>query len=816
MPSIYDLKPKFQALLRPSVRTLQSIGVTANQVTVAAAILSICNGMLIVAFPSRWWPLALMPVVLLIRMGLNAIDGMLAREFGQKSRLGAILNELGDVVSDVGLYLPIALVPGVNPHLLVVFVLLGAIVEFSGVTAVQVGSPRRYDGPMGKSDRAFWMGLLATLLALNWISSFWCAVMIGILIVLSIVTVWNRSRRALDSIQDQANTDSDSQRLETNMTTQIADPIFTAADNLSSSSPDTRQSEESSFVASDGQVIFYRFWRPTGNGSRSVLLFHRGHEHSARWQDFVETSDLDEYWFFAWDARGHGRTEGTRGDAESFSRMVLDAEEFSQHLAAKFGLSVSEMGVVGQSVGAVLAATWVHDFAPPIRAMVLATPALRIKLYVPLAIPALRVLRRIRPSSFIKSYVKPGMLTHDKQQAEQYANDPLISPQISVKILLDLHDTSTRLVDDAAAISTPTLMFVSDKDFVVRRGVQERFFQGLSSTTKQLTVLRDFYHSTFWEKDRAKVIRQTCDFLNEQFDRNPVRPTSSELASASQVKYETLTQPAGPIKRAWFATQRIGLNTVGRLSRGVSIGWQSGFDSGQSLDHVYRNRAEGTAIIGRLIDRGYLDAVGWKGIRQRKIHMECLLDEAIEEACQQFDQVRILDIAAGPGRYVQETIQRNESRPISAVLCDRDPGGLAEGRALAESLGIRDRTDFVQSDAFDPDAIMRAAGGKPVQVVVVSGLYELFPDNQPIKRSLTGIADVLADGGWLLYTDQPWHPQQEMIARVLPNRDGDPWVMRCRSQAEMDALVREAGLSRRRLFIDRWGIFSVALARKEM
>jgi SAM-dependent methyltransferase len=428
----------------------------------------------------------------------------------------------------------------------------------------------------------------------------------------------------------------------------------------------------------------------------------------------------------------------------------------------------------------------------------------------------LRLLRKIRPNSFIKSYVRPGMLTHDKEQAESYANDPLVSPQIANNILLDLHDASTRLVDDAGAIHTPTLMFISGKDFVVRQDVQQRLFDGLSSKDKQLEVLSDFYHSTFWEQDRAKVIRQSANFLRKRFESQPAPLTSDELASGSRDRYESLQQPASVVSRTWFGIQRMMLNTFGRMSRGVRIGWQSGFDSGQSLDHVYRDRAEGTTPIGRLIDRGYLDSIGWRGIRQRKIHMETLLDEAIAQAVDRFGEVTILDIAAGPGRYVLETIKRNESLPLRAILCDRDPGGIAEGQALARELGLDDRVRFQQSDAFDPERIRSAVGDhRSVHIAIVSGLYELFPENEPIQRSLSGVRDVLVDGGWLLYTDQPWHPQQEMIARVLPNRDGDPWVMRCRSQAEMDALVAEAGLERQQMYIDRWGIFSVALAQKK-
>ena len=525
-------------------------------------------------------------------------------------------------------------------------------------------------------------------------------------------------------------------------------------------------------------------------------------------------SELEDSWFFAWDARGHGKTEGVRGAAESFSRMVRDAEDFSRHITQAHGLSIENTSVVAQSVGAVLAAAWIHDYAPPVRAMVLATPALRIKLYVPFAIPGLRALHKVRPNRFIKSYVRPGMLTHDKEQADLYANDPLVSPQIAVNILLDLHDTSTRLIDDASAIHTPTLLFVSGKDYVVRQDVQKQFFEGLSSKEKQLVMLDDFYHSTFWEQGRQAVIRQSAEFLRSHF-KKPAQPISSEeLATGSFAKYRSLQQPAAGIRKAFFGAQRVGLSTVARLSRGVRIGWKSGFDSGQSLDHVYRNQSEGTTIMGRMIDRNYLDSIGWRGIRQRKVHMERLLDDAVARAVQRLGEITILDIAAGPGRYVLETIKRNESLPIRAILCDRDLGGLEEGRQIAEELGIEDRVEFRESDAFSAEAIQNAVNDKPVHIAIVSGLFELFPENEPIKRSLEAIAKVMDDQAELLYTDQPWHPQQEMIARVLPNREGDPWVMRCRSQAEMDALVHEAGFKRTELLVDQWGIFSVAMAEK--
>ncbi|BBG58751.1 MULTISPECIES: CDP-alcohol phosphatidyltransferase family protein [Providencia] len=196
--TIYDLKPKFQDLLRPIVRKLFDAGITANQVTLAALGLSIIVGGLLTLFPNPYL-FILLPFVLFIRMALNAIDGMLAREHNQKSHLGAMLNELGDVISDVALYLPFVLI---FPHafwwiLLILF--LSVLTEFIGVIAQAIGASRRYDGPIGKSDRAFIFGALGLfvtifpqLMAANWVNYLFATISL-----LLLYTCYNRIRRAL-------------------------------------------------------------------------------------------------------------------------------------------------------------------------------------------------------------------------------------------------------------------------------------------------------------------------------------------------------------------------------------------------------------------------------------------------------------------------------------------------------------------------------------------------------------------------------------------------------------------------------------------
>jgi len=202
LASIYDLKPKFQALLRPACVKLAGAGVTANQVTLSAFILCIAHGGANIATGGAAWVLWLLPLVLLIRMALNAIDGMLAREFDQKSTLGAILNELTDVLSDAALYLPFALIAGVHPVLVVIVVLAGVIAEMTGCVGVQIGAARRYDGPFGKSDRAVFFGVFAVLLGAGAAPDLWSDIALAAAIAAGALTIFNRARGALKEAGD--------------------------------------------------------------------------------------------------------------------------------------------------------------------------------------------------------------------------------------------------------------------------------------------------------------------------------------------------------------------------------------------------------------------------------------------------------------------------------------------------------------------------------------------------------------------------------------------------------------------------------------
>jgi CDP-diacylglycerol--glycerol-3-phosphate 3-phosphatidyltransferase len=195
--TLYALKPRFQALLRPMVTRMAAAGRTANQVTVTAAAGSVLLGLGVAAMAAHSVLFLLLPVWLFIRMALNAVDGMLAREFGQKTRLGAYLNELADVVSDAALALPFAVLGVFGPLWVATVVVLGVISEFAGVMGPSVGASRRYDGPLGKSDRALVFGALALWIGLGGPTPPWLGALMPLLAILLVVTTVNRVRAGL-------------------------------------------------------------------------------------------------------------------------------------------------------------------------------------------------------------------------------------------------------------------------------------------------------------------------------------------------------------------------------------------------------------------------------------------------------------------------------------------------------------------------------------------------------------------------------------------------------------------------------------------
>jgi alpha-beta hydrolase superfamily lysophospholipase len=571
---------------------------------------------------------------------------------------------------------------------------------------------------------------------------------------------------------------------------------------------------EDQFETFDGTKLHCRTWVPLTEKSskKALVVMHRGHEHSGRLDDLIAGMECDEFWAFAYDARGHGKSPGARGYAPGFEYLVKDMDHFVKMVTEKHAIPIENIFVVANSVGAVVTSAWVHDYAPKIKGMILAAPAFSIKLYVPLALPCLRLLNLIRKKTFISSYVKSKFLTHDVNEQKKYDADELITPDIAVNILIGLYDNGARVVNDSGAIHVPTLVLSAEKDWIVHTKHQEVFFEGLSSSKKKFVTLPGFYHGVLYEKDRQIAFDESVRFIKECYaENNPsVSLVKADIEGYTQKEYDRLVNyPVSIFNGINYFIQRISLATIGQLSKGIRVGLKFGFDSGMSLDHVYKNKAAGLTPIGKLIDFFYINAIGWKGIRQRKVHLQQALDTIIEKIVTDGKSIRIMDIAGGPGRYLTEVAKKYEHHDIKCLVRDYEQANIDEGKKIAESLDCKN-VEFIVSDAFKPETYQEQ-DFRP-NVLIVSGLFELFPSNELVLKAIEGATAILEEGGYILYTGQPWHPQLELIANTLPNRDGAKWIMRRRTQQEMDELFCIHGAEKKDMKIDKYGIFTVSVA----
>lgn len=608
---------------------------------------------------------------------------------------------------------------------------------------------------------------------------------------------------------------------------------------------------ESCYNAYDGTAIYYRYWltmpleemqkaeQPHTQQKRQVILLHRGHEHSGRLAELGQQFAMKGYQVFAWDARGNGRSGGIKDHAESVTQLERDLNDFVHMVIGQSGIAIDDTLIVASSIGAVLAAAWVHDYAANIRGMILGTPALRIRLYMPFAIPSLKVARTLGLMSRVSSYVKAQVLTHDKEAQQAYNADPLISNSISTDLLIDTHATGQRLLDDAGAITVPTFVLCAGKDYVVDKQAERDFYEAINTTNKRWQLYPDSYHAIFHETNKADVFDDCIDFAEQVFSTPAQAPDlrTAHLNSASKDKVDRLAiKPFNPS----FALTRFAMQKFGHVSDAIATGLEHGFDSGHSLDHVYYNQPSGQNKFGQAVDKFYLNNIGWQGIRIRREHILELAREAladIELANQNKfnkDQVnqnsldepyqpKLLDIASGHGFYAFDLLTESES--LHAELRDYEIHNIQALQAKAERLEIANRVITCQKNAFDPASYSNIKKGSasvketPLKksgfdIAIASGVFELFSDNTLPATALTGIYDSLKADGYLIYTNQPWHPEQEFISKTLNNHRGSSWVMRCRSQAEMDQLVECAGFKKVAMRIDKFGIFTVSLAIK--
>ena len=558
------------------------------------------------------------------------------------------------------------------------------------------------------------------------------------------------------------------------------------------------------FNTFDGNKIFYRVWNFEKN-KKSLIIIHRGHEHSERLNNLAQDEKFLKYNIFAYDLRGHGYTEAkTSPNAMDY---VRDLDFFIKHIKSEYQIKEEDVFIVANSIGGVILSAYVHDFAPNIAGIALLAPAFEIKLYIPFAKQLVTLLTKIKKDAKVMSYVKAKVLTHDVEEQNKYNNDKLINKEINAKLLIDLADMGKRLIEDSMAIELPTIIFSAEKDYVVKNSAQKKFFLNLSSKKREFIELENFYHGIIFEKERQKVYKMLDDFIQDVF-KNQNTTLDLSPREFSRKEYERIALKEYPLtEKIFYSIQKFSMKTFGFLSKGISLGLKYGFDSGISLDYIYKNQANGKLFIGKFIDRFYLNQIGWAGVRERKKNLLSLIEEKINNLGE--ENVKILDVAGGTGNYLFDI---KEKYPKVQILINEFKKSNIEVGEKVIKKNNWENISFVNYDCFDRETYKKI--NYTPNIVIISGVFELFKDNKILENTISGVVEILDKNGVVIYSGQPWHPQLKQIALVLNSHKGDgkSWIMRRRSEKELDSLFEKYNLNKEKMLIDNNGIFTVSLA----
>lgn len=558
------------------------------------------------------------------------------------------------------------------------------------------------------------------------------------------------------------------------------------------------------FDTFDGNKIFYRKWN-FEKDKKTLIIIHRGHEHSERLNILTQDEKFLKYNIFAYDLRGHGYTK-IKSSPNSMD-YVRDLDSFVKHIKSEYQIKEEDIFIIANSIGGVILSAYVHDFAPNIAGMALLAPAFEIKLYIPFAKQLVTLLTKIKKDAKVMSYVKAKVLTHDIEEQNIYNSDKLINKEINAKLLIDLADMGKRLVEDSMAIELPTIIFSAEKDYVVKNSAEKRFFLNLSSKKREFIELENFYHGIIFEKEREKVYKMLDDFIQEVF-KNQNTTLDVSPREFSRKEYERIALKEYPLsEKIFYSIQKFSMRTFGFLSKGMSLGLKYGFDSGISLDYIYKNQANGKLLIGKFIDRFYLNQIGWRGVRERKKNLLSLIEEKINSLGEK--NVKILDVAGGTGNYLFDIKEKYPK--IKILINEFKKSNIEVGEEVIKKNNW-ENISFINYDCFDKETYKKI--NYTPNIVIISGVFELFENNKMLENTISGIAEILDKNGTVIYTGQPWHPQLKQIALVLNSHKGNgkSWLMRRRSEKELDSLFENYNLKKEKMLIDNDGIFTVSLA----
>jgi len=360
---------------------------------------------------------------------------------------------------------------------------------------------------------------------------------------------------------------------------------------------------------------------------------------------------------------------------------------------------------------------------------------------------------------------------------------------------------------DSPAIFTPLLLVISGQ----LNATDNAFYERLGSLKKKRVIIN--------ENDPQISLRFAQEMVNFLAKIRMQDYDYSFLLQADSTGYtweenNKLKQPEkNLLRRTYWQLNKVILRIAGYFSAGIKIGLHRGFDSGEMLDYIYENQAGGNGWLNKRIDRAYLNSIPWQGARIRKkwVHQHTIT--AMRTLENEDKKINVLDIAAGHGRYLFELADSMVNRIDHILMRDYDNNNVEYVNSLIREKKLTHKITYEAGDAFSPEALTTLPRDRTL--AIASGFYELFDDNAMVLASLKGIFNALEPGGLLVYTGIPWHPRHEYMARVMTrNRDGKLWVLRRRTQQELDQLIRQAGFIKIKQRMDPWGIYSVSLAKK--
>ncbi len=256
----------------------------------------------------------------------------------------------------------------------------------------------------------------------------------------------------------------------------------------------------------------------------------------------------------------------------------------------------------------------------------------------------------------------------------------------------------------------------------------------------------------------------------------------------------------------WF------FRTIGRTSAGIRLCLDEGLTSGKTVDYVYKNQPQGSFVVGKIIDKQFLNHPGWEGVRQRRINLETLTAEAVAELREQKQNISLLDIASGPAAYILSVLEKVGENDITTLCRDLEDRWLVEGAQSAQSKNLK-HVRFEKGDALNAESLT-ALTPKP-NLIVASGFYDWIVDDEIVKKSLSTIHKVLDENGYFIMTNQTAHPNLDFVQQVFTDFNQQPLKMTMRSEETIQQWLEGAGFKVNKTLKDSKGYYSVAKAQKK-